>query len=35
MSDEAVKLLRARGFTASKITDGVNEWVASGLPIET
>lgn len=35
MSDEAVKLLRARGFTAQKITDGVSEWAASGLSIET
>lgn len=35
MSDEAVKLLRANGFAARKITDGVSEWAASGLPIET
>jgi len=35
MSDEAVKLLRAKGFAARKITDGVSEWAASGLPIET
>lgn len=35
MSDEAVKLLRARGFAAQKISDGVSEWAASGLPIET
>ena len=34
MSDEAVKLLRQRGYTAHKITDGVTEWSASGLPIE-
>ncbi|MDX9885520.1 metalloregulator ArsR/SmtB family transcription factor [Thauera sp.] len=34
MSDEAVALLRARGFSAHKITDGVTEWAASGLPIE-
>lgn len=34
MSDEAVKLLRQRGYTAHKITDGVTEWRASGLPIE-
>lgn len=34
MSDEAVKLLRARGIAARKISDGVSEWVASGLPIE-
>ncbi len=35
MSDEAVKLLRAKGFAATKITDGVSEWAAGGLPIET
>lgn len=33
MSDEAVALLRARGFSAHKITDGVAEWSAHGLPI--
>jgi rhodanese-related sulfurtransferase len=35
MSEEAVQLLRARGFVARKISDGVSEWAASGLPIET
>lgn len=34
MSDEAVQLLRARGFVARKISDGVSEWAASGLPVE-
>lgn len=34
MSDEAVRLLRKRGYTAHKITDGVTEWQAGGLPIE-
>lgn len=34
MSDEAVKLLRQRGFTAHKISDGVTEWSAGGQPIE-
>ena len=34
MSDEAVKLLRQRGYSAHKITDGVSEWRAGGLPIE-
>jgi rhodanese-related sulfurtransferase len=34
MSDEAVVLLRTRGFSAHKITDGVTEWQAGGLPIE-
>jgi rhodanese-related sulfurtransferase len=31
---EAVKLLRARGFDASRIEDGVTDWRARGLPIE-
>jgi rhodanese-related sulfurtransferase len=34
MSDEAVKLLSKRGFQASKLTDGVAEWLAAGLPLE-
>ena len=34
MSDEAVGLLRKKGFRAQKITDGVAEWAADGLPIE-
>lgn len=33
MSDEAVGLLREKGFRAQKITDGVAEWAAKGLPI--
>jgi rhodanese-related sulfurtransferase len=33
MSDEAVKLLQANGFSARKTTDGVSEWKAAGLPI--
>ena len=33
MSDEAVKLLRARGFRARKTFDGVSEWQAAGLPV--
>ncbi len=32
---EAVKLLRARGFDASRISDGVAEWRARGLSIES
>jgi len=35
MSDEAVKLLRQRGFIAHKISDGVTEWSAGGQPIES
>lgn len=34
MSDEAVQLLRQRGYSALKISDGVSEWRASGLPLE-
>lgn len=34
MSDEAVRLLRERGFRARKIADGVAEWAAEGLPVE-
>ncbi|MEO7853821.1 MAG: metalloregulator ArsR/SmtB family transcription factor [Rubrivivax sp.] len=33
MSDEAVKLLRSRGYRASKTFDGVSEWLAAGLPV--
>jgi rhodanese-related sulfurtransferase/DNA-binding transcriptional ArsR family regulator len=35
MSDEAVRLLREHGYEAHKITDGVTEWAAGGLPIES
>ncbi len=31
---EAVKLLRARGYKATRIEDGVVEWRALGLPLE-
>lgn len=34
LSDEAVKLLRARGVRARKISDGVAEWAAGGMPLE-
>ena len=33
MSDEAVKLLRQRGYRARKTVDGVSEWAAAGLPL--
>ena len=33
LSDEAVTLLAARGYRARKITDGVSEWQAAGLPV--
>jgi len=35
MSDAAVSLLRAQGFQAQKILDGVSEWRAAGLPLST
>lgn len=31
---QAVKLLRARGFDATRIEDGVADWRARGLPVE-
>lgn len=31
---EAVKTLRARGFKAARIEDGVSDWRARGLPVE-
>jgi rhodanese-related sulfurtransferase/DNA-binding transcriptional ArsR family regulator len=34
MSDEAVRLLRARGYRARKIFDGVSEWREAGLPLD-
>ena len=34
LSDEALKLLRARGYKAKKTLDGVGEWQAAGLPLE-
>ena len=34
MSDEAVKLLAAKGYKARKIFDGVSEWQSAGLPVE-
>lgn len=33
MSDEAVRLLKQRGFKARKTFDGVSEWHAAGLPL--
>lgn len=33
LSDEALELLRARGYKAHKILDGVCEWQAAGLPL--
>lgn len=33
MSDEAVRLLKQRGYRARKTFDGVSEWQAAGLPV--
>lgn len=33
MSDEAVRLLRQRGYRACKTADGISEWQAAGLPV--
>lgn len=35
MSNEAATFLKKRGYKARKIGDGVAEWLAAGLPIET
>ncbi len=35
MSDEAVKLLAAKGFQISKLAEGVTDWQAAGLSIRT
>jgi rhodanese-related sulfurtransferase/DNA-binding transcriptional ArsR family regulator len=34
LSDEAVVLLAAKGYRVRKISDGIHEWQAAGLPIE-
>jgi rhodanese-related sulfurtransferase len=33
-ADEAVRLLRHRGFRARRLTEGFPEWRAAGLPVE-
>lgn len=35
LSFEAVAALRARGFNARRLEDGLPEWKASGMPLET
>jgi rhodanese-related sulfurtransferase len=35
LSDEAVALLQAHGYRARKVSDGVSEWQAAGLPLES
>jgi len=34
LSHEAVELLKKRGFRASRMNDGVSDWLAAGLPVE-
>ncbi len=34
-SDEAVRLLEARGYRASRLTEGFPEWRAAGMPVES
>ncbi|WP_153110062.1 ArsR/SmtB family transcription factor [Propionivibrio limicola] len=34
LSDEAVKVLAAKGYRARKIPEGISEWKAAGLPVE-
>jgi len=34
MAQEAVALLRSKGYRAFHLTDGVAEWRARGLPVE-
>jgi len=35
LSEEALKMLQARGYKARKILEGVSEWQACGLSLET
>jgi ArsR family transcriptional regulator len=35
LSFEAVALLRERGFNVRRLEDGIPEWRAAGLPVET
>lgn len=35
LSDEAVALLAAKGYRVRKLLDGVSEWLAAGLPVES
>jgi rhodanese-related sulfurtransferase len=35
MSDAAVKMLLAHGYSAKKTTDGISEWQAAGFAIES
>lgn len=33
LSHEAVEFLKKKGFRASRISDGISDWLAAGLPI--
>ncbi len=35
MADQAIAVLSSRGFRVRKIRDGVNEWLAAGMPLES
>lgn len=35
LAQEAVALLRSRGFNAVRLTDGIAEWREAGLPVES
>jgi len=35
LSYEAVAVLRARGFKVCRLEDGLPEWRAAGLPVDT
>ena len=34
-SDEAVELLRSRGYRASRLAEGLPDWRAAGMPVES
>ena len=34
LAEDAVALLQQRGFRATRMAEGVSEWIAAGLPIE-
>jgi rhodanese-related sulfurtransferase len=34
-SEEAYQLLSSKGYRVSKLLDGVSEWQAAGMPLET
>jgi ArsR family transcriptional regulator len=34
LAQEAVRILRARGYKAARLEDGVAEWRKAGMPVE-